>query len=398
MLILHNIAICKGQLGQYKEAKQVLKKTIPFFKGKEEELRSQMLREAAEVYSKYGDDKEAYQSLLEATNIEEELKGIEKQKIVAELEAQYELNDKQAQIAAKELENKLQQERFNVEQKQKYLFLALMSLSLILAVWAITNYRSKNKLNQILTLQKTELTSQKTELENQTMELKKLNQIKDKLFTIVAHDLKQPALAFQKLGSTIHHLIKKNDIERLEKVGKYASIMSSNLHLTIENLFRWGTLQQNHVIINAKDTDVHSLMISIYEEFEPLAHSKDIKLSLDVPNQCHTVTDSTILTSILRNLLSNAIKFTSAGKDIKIEARNSDQNLIIQIKDKGIGIPIEIQKDLFGLNPSKKRDGTSQEHGSGLGLMLCKQLAELAKIRLAYDSTEGVGTTFNVTV
>jgi signal transduction histidine kinase len=313
--------------------------------------------------------------LSQQANLKKEQENtlLQNEKLLTEYQKNLLYNEKEL----KDSENKSLSERNNLIYTQNRLYKLLMFIVFAFLLLTLGLYlklkQSNNKLLQ-------------------------LNQVKDKLFTIVAHDLKQPALAFQKLGSTIHYLVKKNDIERLEQVGKYASVMSSNLHLTIENLFRWGTLQQNQVIINAKDTDVHSLMMNVYEEFEPLAHSKDIKLSLEVPNQCHTVTDCIILTTILRNLLSNAIKFTSAGKDIKIEAHNSDQNLMIQVKDSGIGIPTEIQKDLFGLNPSKKRNGTSQEHGSGLGLMLCKQLAELAKIRLAYDSTEGVGTTFNVTV
>lgn len=388
--IAHNFGNVYYAMGQYSKAIPYFQQAILGLRNDDKGAYVRALESISKTYAALGDFKNAYNHHLEATTIKEEMAGTDRQKIVAELEAQYELSDKQKQIANKELENKLQEERIKTVQSQKYILIGLFCLVSMLFFWALWNYRQKNKLSQVLS-------TQKTQLEEQTYLLTNLNQVKDKLFTIVAHDLKQPAVAFQKLGTVINQLIKKKDIERLEKVGKYAESMSNNLHLTIENLFRWGTLQQRQVLINKNEVDINALLRDIYDEFEPIAQSKSISFKADIPSNCHIITDSSILTAILRNILSNAIKFTPEGKDIKMEAVATGQKLVISIKDKGIGMPIAIQKDLFILNPAKKREGTNKEQGSGLGLTLCKQLSDLAEIGLDCRSKEGEGTDFIVT-
>lgn len=388
--IAHNYGNVYHAMGQYSKAIPYFKQAILGLRNGDKGSYIRSLENISKTYAALGDYKNAYDNHSEVNKLKEEMTGSERQKIVAELEAQYELSDKQKQIANKELENKLQEERIKTVQSQKYILIGLFCLVSLLFFWALWNYRQKNKLSQVLS-------AQKIQLEEQTHLLTNLNQVKDKLFTIVAHDLKQPAVAFQKLGTVINQLIKKKDIERLEKVGKYAESMSNNLHLTIENLFRWGTLQQRQVLINKNNVDINALLRDIYDEFEPIAQSKSILFKADIPSNCHIITDSSILTAILRNILSNAIKFTPEGKDIKMEAVATGRNLVISIKDKGIGMPMEIQKDLFVLNPAKKREGTSKEHGSGLGLTLCKQLSDLAEIGLDCHSIEGEGTDFIVT-
>ena len=133
------------------------------------------------------------------------------------------------------------------------------------------------------------------------------------------------------------------------------------------------------------------------EVFQHIALKKDIVLTININESIAVKADMDMLRLIIRNLLNNAIKFTPAGGNIELTAITQDDDCIISVKDNGIGIPANKHGDIFSLK-AKSTYGTENEKGTGLGLVLCKDYTLLQNGKIWFTSTEGVGTTFFVSL
>ena len=236
-------------------------------------------------------------------------------------------------------------------------------------------------------------------IERQRVELELLNKHKDRLFSIVAHDLKNPfnvILGFSSL------LTSKADTLSKEKILEYAAAInkaSSDTYDTMSDLLDWSRLHMQEMSPTLTTQNLSQLVNEAIGPYHQMAEGKGIDLTLDIPATIHVSCDRTIISTVLRNLIGNAIKFTEKGGRVAISAMPNGRDLIvIQIHDNGIGMGEDLLRELKQNGLVQSTVGTAGEIGTGLGLSLVKGLLEQHGSALQIDSGAGVGTTVSFTL
>ena len=240
----------------------------------------------------------------------------------------------------------------------------------------------------------TELKKAELIIIEQNNELYELNSTKDKLFSIIAHDLKNP---FSSILGFSALLIKNIDKYSKEKILKFAETINSAANQTfklLENLLQWARLQQGILIANLQECNIKTIVQSEISLFTEMAKNKNITLINTVYSDVIIICDIEMCKTILRNLITNAIKFTEPGGSVSLVLKENESFVDIEVRDNGVGIPSEKMKQLFKIEKNISTRGTSDEAGTGLGLILCKELAEKQNGKISVESLEGKGTSF----
>jgi len=234
------------------------------------------------------------------------------------------------------------------------------------------------------------------EIKAKNKELSESNLQKDKLFSLIAHDLKSPFGAFLGL---IEMIVEKADILKPEKIQEIAVAMydtATNLYRLIENLLDWTKIQKQ----GFKYAPQSYLLLPLYTECIKLyleaAQKKNISLVTQIESQINVFADADMLKTILRNLVSNAIKFTPRGGFVTVSAKQSKKEGFIDIivQDTGIGIEPDAIKNMFTIDKSLRRNGTEGEPSTGLGLIICYEYAMKHGSTINIESIPGKGTKF----
>lgn len=262
-------------------------------------------------------------------------------------------------------------------------------------VWRLRDY---NILEAELTAKNLEIKKQKEELEVHRKELESLNQTKDKFFAIIAHDLRNP---FSTVLSLSELLAKEFDTFEpdkmqlfIEQIYKY----SNNTFNLLENLLQWSLLQTGRTVLRAKSGNIAELIHENIELLKGNALQKKIELKWINPMDCYAFFDRNMITTVIRNLISNAIKFTPENGRIIVEVTADPEKYKISVQDNGIGISDTDIAKLFRIDSNPSTIGTSQEQGTGLGLILCRDFVEKNGGKIAVESEIGKGSKFHFTV
>lgn len=243
--------------------------------------------------------------------------------------------------------------------------------------------------------QKQDIAKKAQLLEEQTQKLTELNQLKNKLFSIIAHDLKTPMYALRNLFENMQKQ-KMSAREIKELVPSIAEEMNYTTSL-MENLLQWAKTQMANAPIEPEVLDVENMLQEVLAVLNLQATNKQIHLESRVEQPLYCYADREMVNLVLRNLLSNAIKFTPEHGKVVVEAREQSDWVEIYVKDTGIGIAPENMARLFGASYFTTR-GTSNESGTGLGLKLCKEFLEKNGGQISVDSIPGQGSTFMITL
>jgi PAS domain S-box-containing protein len=229
-------------------------------------------------------------------------------------------------------------------------------------------------------------------------DLMELNATKDKFFTILGHDLKNPFWAILSFSEMlIDHL---KDTEHNEAV-QYAKHIKNAAELTFElvdNLLNWARSQTGKIEFKPRKFLLHELISSTIQLMESQAINKQVELLEDVPGNLLVFADLNLTKTVLRNLIANAIKYTPVTGKIRVSAITKDNFVQVYVSDTGIGIPPEIQRKLFRIDAKYTTLGTNQEKGTGLGLVLCKEFVELQGGKIWVESEVNVGSKFFFTL
>ncbi len=228
------------------------------------------------------------------------------------------------------------------------------------------------------------------EIQSKNERLEEVNNIKDKLFSIVSHDIKGPLTSLQ-LALT---LAKTGDVSPVE-FKKLAYELELRLIYTnefISNLLQWAKLQLGGALYQPTNIDLSSIAAETLVLFEPEINQKKIIVEYQLP-ALHAFADLNMIRSMMRNLITNAVKFTGVEGSITVKGSREENEIVFSIADTGVGIPLAHKERLFTLS-SVTTQGTHQEKGTGLGLMLCKEFVEKNGGRIWFESEVGKGTTF----
>lgn len=234
-------------------------------------------------------------------------------------------------------------------------------------------------------------------LHQSTQKLQQLNATKDKFFSLIAHDLRSPLASFHSILELLHSDYDSISDETRKQLIKASHESSSQLNDLLENLLEWSLSQKNKLQLNLQKHNIYDLAEESLKTTQPGAMKKSISISNQIAKQANALCDQRATHTILRNLVSNALKFTHQGGQITISSQQKHvarkTYWIISVKDSGIGIPANRLEQLFQLDAQNSTAGTNDEKGSGLGLILCKELVEKQHGSIWIESKEGKGTT-----
>jgi len=230
-----------------------------------------------------------------------------------------------------------------------------------------------------------------TKIQQQNLQLEEVNNVKDKLFSVVSHDIKGPlsslhlALTLAKSGAL--------SSEEFQELSAGLEVRLAQTSEFIDNLLQWAKLQMRGETFEPDRLDLCELARESVRLLDPECRQKGITLRNNLEGTLDAFADLNMMRSVLRNLLTNAIKFTKPDGVITINAYRVDNRIIISVSDTGVGIPSSNRKRLFTLT-SITTAGTHQEKGTGLGLILCKEFVEKNRGKIWFETEEGIGTTF----
>jgi len=226
-------------------------------------------------------------------------------------------------------------------------------------------------------------------------DLRQLNAQKDKFFSIIAHDLKSPFNSIVGFSELLVDKIKEKDYDGLEK---YAGIIVNSSKRAVDllmNLMDWARSQTGRMEFIPEYFELVDFIKEITIIFNEIAGQKMVTLLMDLPPQAPVFADKAMIGTILRNLISNAIKFTKPGGEILISVTECQTEIIVSVKDNGVGIPRNIISKLFRIDENYTTSGTNNERGTGLGLILCKEFIEKHGGNIWVESVEGKGSMFS---
>lgn len=225
--------------------------------------------------------------------------------------------------------------------------------------------------------------------------LKLLNAEKDKLFSIIAHDLRSPFNSFLMLTEMLMDESIQLDADETKKLTASMYKSAVNLYDLLENLLSWSRLQRGLTIIEPAEIQLIDTVNGCLENFSTIIQNKMLEITIDIPESLSVIADSNLLNSIFRNLISNAVKFTPRNGKIVINSIESiDNQVLISVTDTGIGMNQDLLDKLFSIE-IKGRKGTEGEPSSGLGLILVKDFVEKNGGHLLVISEENKGSTFS---
>jgi len=235
------------------------------------------------------------------------------------------------------------------------------------------------------------------ELRKYANDLKDLNATKDKFFSIIAHDLRNP---FTTLLGASELLLRNGHKYTIENIIKFSSLLNEGAkqgYALLENLLEWSRSQTGRISFNPCKIDLAELIDAHISNFEIHAINKKIKLS-SKNAQLEAFADRDMINTILRNLLNNAIKFTYEGGHVSLTTHVNGDYITFVVKDTGIGIPKADIAKLFRIDVKYTNVGTAEERGTGLGLLLCKEFVEKHGGKIWVESEVGKGSEFKFTI
>lgn len=355
------------------------------------------------VEKKLGNYQAAYEAQVIFKQMADSLQNEELVKRITRLEDEYEFQQEKdsLQFANQAERIVLEKDIENRKNLQNITFIALSVLLgfILVLFWA---FRSKSRTNKLLLIKTTELenaneevSSQKEKIIIQNNQLQELNGVKDRVFSIISHDLRTPISNLQGLLMLFNEEYGLTPAEVQQHIVKLSTHVEGVSGL-LSNLLYWARTQMKGSLqLSPTATNITLIIQEVIQLFSETAKIKNIQtiveVASDVPKVC---VDPEILRFLIRNLLNNAYKFSEENGEVIIQSTTIENNQVkLSIQDKGVGIDETTKNQLFKDFVKSKR-GTHAETGTGLGLMLCQEFVELSKGKIGVESELGKGSTF----
>ena len=235
-------------------------------------------------------------------------------------------------------------------------------------------------------------------IQQKTDELIELNATKDKFFSILAHDLRNPFNAILGYTEMLVTKIEKLDIEKTRLIAENIQRTTKQTYKLLENLLEWSRIQRGLLVPEFQKCNLNRLMDDCIMQLHEMALNKNIEIVNQLDSTTYANCDEQMTHTVIRNLLSNAIKFTPGNAVITLSSRKYNSMIEIQVTDHGLGIAQDKLPFLFRIDKNISTKGTANEKGSGLGLVLCKELIEKQDGTIWVKSEVGKGSSFYFTL
>lgn len=334
------------------------------------------LEKLARIQEKQGKYREALLTTHQLQAVSDSINKISHLRAINDIEARFALEKKDKDIRALRQAALIQRHESENDQQQQILYIILaagLALLLVLMSWVVRQDRRRLRL----------LKEQKAKITAQAKRLEELNQVKDKLFSLIGHDLRSPVINLKLIIDGLAPKRESTEWPRPHTNQLQQTINS--LYYTLDNLLHWASTQKEGMIVERRAISPRELATETLDLFEAMVEQKNIRIELDIPHEAYISADEGMFQVVLRNILHNALKFTPVGGWIRIslEALYVTET-VLQITDNGIGInPQEVGQNA----------GIVGEKGTGLGLLVCKEFMEQMEGRMVIRSSPGGGTT-----
>ena len=326
-----------------------------------------------EAYKKLGNYKKSIEFAEVFISTQNSIFNEEKTKALQEMETKYETEKKNVEIQElkiKDIKN----------QNVKKTFQLVIAFLIIISILLIFFFRQKQKSNKILNLK--------------NYQLNKLNETQSRLMSIISHDLKAPLSAFFSITSSLKSKIDTLDSTTIDDYFNRMLNSALAVKLQLENLLVWSITQSTEINVNKNNYDLSILAQKVIIILEEFSKEKSILLISKINEDTEIKTDGRLLSIVLNNLITNAIKFSDNNSKVEISATKDREKTLISVKDYGCGISKENLKKLFVGQSNMKH----ANKGTGLGLIVCKDIVDKLGGKIWAESEEGKGTTFLIEI
>lgn len=228
--------------------------------------------------------------------------------------------------------------------------------------------------------------------------LEEVNSLKDKLFSIIAHDLRNPFNGLLVLTDILKYKLDRMEKGEIRKMIDLIYDSSKDGYDLLENLLEWSRSQKDQIEYNPVAVDVSKLVKGNIQLTKPMAISKNVNLVTDIPAKLVITADPHMIDTIIRNLITNAIKFTPENGTIIVKIKKADDKVWVSVKDSGVGIDKKTLDNLFGSSVINSAVGTANEKGTGLGILLCREFIQRQGGKIWAESETGKGSEFIFTL
>ncbi len=316
--------------------------------------------------------------------------------VVAELGVKYDINSKVR-------ENEMLRADIQTSETTRNYMAIIVLLVFILVAVLLSKNRSSKKANEKLTKQNDTISKQKDELDMLLLDLKEseealksANSAKDKLFSVIGHDLKNPMQIILSSSSLAMDHFNQGNTDRLKN---HLLKITKNTNISLEllnNLLTWARSQSKGINVVSQQVLIESVINPLSDLLDEMKFRKEINVVSEIDADATVYADVNMLSTIIRNLLSNSMKYTNRNGNITISAYNQDNKLYFKVVDDGVGMTSSVKEKLFDPGRSQTTPGTEDEKGTGLGLILCKEFVDKNKGQIFVESKLNEGTEFTV--
>ncbi len=345
---------------------------------------NQLHGKLAKAFAKAGDYEKAYRYLRLYHDYIDSVKGGETAAKIIELEKMYETEKQAAEIARLE----------QVTSDQYFIIISLISvagLSFSLIFFFVYKRKKAEEARE-------KAARHAMEIEKYSEELKELNASKDKLFSLISHDIRgpfMPILGYSEMLSTGSDNLSREEICEISD-DLYA--VAGSTFFLLGNLLDWARAQTGKIQFHPETVALSEIAGRVNQSLRYALKEKKVKIAVEVPEGTRILGDRMMLNSILQNLVQNAIKFSHEGSEVRISASVEGKMLRVAVSDDGVGMEDAIKDNLFGAAGVKSQPGTGNEKGTGLGMSLCAEFVERHSGKINVESTPGAGTTVSFTI
>ena len=375
--------------GKYKEAMNLFEQTLAASRKMNARiLEIECFNELSKLHELQGDYKQSLKYYKDYKILQDSLYSQDMLTKLFQDQVRFETETKDVEIAAL---SKAKNQRDSDLKRQEFISNILVVTMALTAILLFTVYRSGQRRIHINKL----LVEHQDEIKKRSVELEQLNQVKDKFFSIISHDLRSPMNAL----SAILDMVDKKQVtaEEFTRLSKELRIQFNHTKTLINNLLDWTLLQMDKLKIQAEKINI-SAMVDENIRLLTSLHLKETEMINRIQPGTIALADTNMINLVFRNLIMNGIKFTEQGGKIEIASKEENDHYVISISDDGVGIAPEVQSILFEKTSGYSTRGTANEKGTGLGLILCKEFVEKNGGTIWLESKEGKGSTFYFTV
>ncbi len=340
-------------------------------------------------YEKQGDYKKSLYYQRMGEQAKDSIYSVEKTLILNNLQTKFDIANQQRAIDLLNKNKRIQEQELK---RKTYERNALIIGTILLGGMAFLLYqyiRYQRQNHQLLK-------DKNQEIEYQKEQLIELNATKDKLFSIISHDIRSPLNSLEATLELLEH-----GYLSVEEMQTIAPELRRKVHTTsglLTNILHWAKSQMEGIVTNREPFRLQPIAEELINTFQLPAQDKQILLECQIPSALQVNADRNMASLIIRNLVSNAIKFTPAGGKVVIRATSEQDYVVIMVKDTGKGMTQEQKSRLFDMKTHFSTSGTSNEEGTGLGLLLCKEFAEKNEGKIWVESQPDQGSCFFVSL